>query len=498
MYIDWYIFFMKIIFVFLTISYAAFKLCNYKSYTKKQYILNFINIIICTILYTRLRYDFENIHSYFLTLILFDLNFVIVNKLYGYNVFLLLLISNAISYIVLFIATIINFIFLMIFSINIENYNLFEYIIIGILQLIIVYLFFKIKRFKDGFSFLKSNNKDHSKIINTIISIIIILISSIIGKESNDAMIDTICFVLISIGGIVMIIWIKKEITNYYKKKMKDRTVEMLKEQIKEKEETIEKLKKELAQALKINHKYNHRLSSMEKAVNKLGNNINFNEEIAEEYGDISDALKELSKEYKEELYNLAETKELSKTNIFSIDKILEYMKTEANKDNIEFKLEIKSDVKYMVDNLISKSKMETLLGDHIKDAIIAINNSNNKNKKIKVIFEQENDIYEIKIYDTGIEFEIDTLLKLGLEPITTHKETGGSGIGFITTFETLNECKASLVIEEKQEMLENEYTKAIIIKFDGKNQYKIKSYRKNEIEKKNTDNKNKIILENN
>ena len=31
---------------------------------------------------------------------------------------------------------------------------------------------------------------------------------------------------------------------------------------------------------------------------------------------------------------------------------------------------------------------------------------------------------YELSIYDSGIEFEIETLKKLGLERATTHKET--------------------------------------------------------------------------
>ena len=112
-------------------------------------------------------------------------------------------------------------------------------------------------------------------------------------------------------------------------------------------------------------------------------------------------------------------------------------------------------------------------------------------------------------IYDTGIEFEIDTLLKLGLEPITTHKDSGGSGIGFLTTFETLNEMKASLIIKELSEKLQtrikeitrrlsgsegNHYTKAVIIRFDNKHQYKIYSYRAKEIKEKNQD--RKIIIE--
>lgn len=63
-----------------------------------------------------------------------------------------------------------------------------------------------------------------------------------------------------------------------------------------------------------------------------------------------------------------------------------------------------------------------------------------------------------------------------------------------MTTFETLKECKASLIIEERHEIKDNDYTKAIIIRFDGKNEYKIRSYRADKIKEKNED--NRIIIE--
>ena len=97
-------------------------------------------------------------------------------------------------------------------------------------------------------------------------------------------------------------------------------------------------------------------------------------------------------------------------------------------------------------------------------------------------------------MYDTGVEFEIETLLKLGLEPVTTHKNTGGTGIGFISTFETINKCKASLIIQERNRKNTNDYTKAVIIRFDGKKEYRIKSYRADEIKKQAKD--NRIIIE--
>ncbi len=287
-----------------------------------------------------------------------------------------------------------------------------------------------------------------------------------------------------------MLYWIKKSITKYYKEKMKDRTVEIQQEQIKEKDKKIDDLQTELSKVLEINHKYNHRLSAMERAVIKLGNEMQANTEFAEEYGDILDSLSELSKEYKAEIELINKTNKLPKTNIFSIDNLLDYMRQEAEKSKIEFKLQIEFDIKEIIENKIPKNKLETLLTDHIRDAIIAIENSENKNRKIEVKFSNK-EFYQVEFYDTGIEFEIETLLNLGLERTTTHKATGGTGIGFMTTFETLKECKASLEIEEFNN---KEYTKAVIIRFDDKNEYRIHSYRAEEIKNKIQD--NRIIID--
>lgn len=60
-----------------------------------------------------------------------------------------------------------------------------------------------------------------------------------------------------------------------------------------------------------------------------------------------------------------------------------------------------------------------------------------------------------------------------------------------MTTFETLKECKASLEIEEFNN---KEYTKAVIIRFDDKNEYRIHSYRAEEIKNKIQD--NRIIID--
>lgn len=135
-----------------------------------------------------------------------------------------------------------------------------------------------------------------------------------------------------------------------------------------------------------------------------------------------------------------------------------------------------------MVNNFVSKEDLEILLADHIKNAIIAINYSNNVNKSILIRLGIIDGIYSLYIYDSGIEFEIDTLKNLGKKPSTTHADSGGTGMGFMNTFDTLNKYKASMIIEEYGKPSKDNYTKAIMIKFDKKNEFKICSYRDEQV----------------
>lgn len=83
-------------------------------------------------------------------------------------------------------------------------------------------------------------------------------------------------------------------------------------------------------------------------------------------------------------------------------------------------------------------------------------------------------------IHDSGIEFEKETLEKLGKEPITTHKSEGGTGMGFMNTFDTLKKCKGSLIINEIGKPSKDNFTKIVMIRFDGKNEFRVISYREN------------------
>ena len=482
----------KMFFINICSNYTMIKINNYRNITLLQKCLLLMMDILFAVVYLILRQRLEILIAFIFCYFLYSLAIsltVNTNILHG-------LVSNIISVsfslIAMFVSTIINFIIykLMFFDITIET--IIEYVTIGIIQFLLIYLFFKIKRFKYGFSFLQGKetmNKENTSKIGILVSSIIIAIGLVLSRYSRTT--SKILIAILILGGILMIYWIKKSITKYYKEKMKERTVEIQQEQIKQQDEKIKNLQTELADVLQINHKYSHRISAMEKAVTKLGTKLQANEEFAEEYGDILSSIKKLSKEYKEEVASVIKETKLPKTNIFSIDNLLEYMKQESEKDKIDFKLNLDFDINEILETKIPQNKLETMLADHIRDAIIAINCSENKDRRIKVVLDKEDNNYQIKFYDTGIEFEIETLSNLGLKRITTHKSAGGSGIGFMTTFETLKQCKASLIIEEYSDL---EYTKAVIIKFDNKNEYRIHSYRAEEIKNKIQD--NRIIIE--
>ena len=180
----------------------------------------------------------------------------------------------------------------------------------------------------------------------------------------------------------------------------------------------------------------------------------------------------------------------LTKTGIEEVDDMLDYMQSECTQNKIEFQLQVIDSIFYIINHYINKQDLKILLADHIKDAIIAINHSDNINKSILVKIGKIAGIYGVYFYDSGIEFEIDTLVKLGNKPITTHKDEGGTGMGFVNTFKALSKSNASLEIEEIGKPTKDNYTKILKVEFDNKNEFRIKTYRKEEIKSKKIENK--------
>ncbi|MGN1130039.1 MAG: hypothetical protein ACI4Q8_01715 [Ruminococcus sp.] len=274
------------------------------------------------------------------------------------------------------------------------------------------------------------------------------------------------------ISSIGLFLWIRKSITEHYRKRLQAKADEHYHNTLAEKDEYIEQLSNSNAYLSKVVHRDNHLMSSLKYSIEQYKN---CNDETEKQK--ILDEILTLTNEREDLLIKEQKAnKILQTTGSAVIDGALGNMYVKAVAHNIDFSLAVNDEIHYLINNIITQTDLETLLCDHIKDAIIAIDSNNITSGKILVTIGMIENIYEISIKDNGVDFDIDTLSKLGLKRVTTHKITGGSGIGFMTTFETLNKTGTSLSITEYENKVP--FSKSITFRFDGMNSFVIKSYR--------------------
>lgn len=463
------VYFLKICFMSTVTCYTAYKLTdNIIMFKKKLIKIIIINIVISYIT-TIIRYIFNLfISDICLIFILGCMQSIINKQKIGYSI-LLITIALAINYIILFLTTVLTFPINIFYNIKNDYINL---MLIIIIYLILICLLFKIKKFKHGFLFLKRNIENEYIEIWVLNISSIILFSSIIFNSYNFQITRKL-FIGFIIFSIIMFITVQKSLQLYYKQRLLVQDLEETKKELEDKKKEIKQLEQENLNFSKTSHSIAHKQKALEYKLNELA----LKNEIAEEI-DVKNRLNNITKQISEE-----PEIEIPKTNITEIDDMLNYMKSECIKNKIKFEVQLNGNIYQMINNHITKEELEILIADHVKNAIIAVKCSNNSNRSILVRIGKIDGQYSIYIYDSGIEFEINTLHKLGKIPSTTHKESGGTGMGFMNTFDTLKKHKASITINEYGKPVKDNYTKVIMIVFNKKDEFNIISYRQKEID---------------
>jgi signal transduction histidine kinase len=377
-------------------------------------------------------------------------------------------IAIVMSYIVYIISTILmSPIVLLVFQneIPIEYYdfmNSISIILICILQYVICFSIFKIKRLRNGIPYLVKNQDHEIGLFVCILALIIVSLFSMRGADSANLLMFS---VLILILGMILLIWWRKRVTEHYLKKTRERQYQAFIQEIEEKNVQIQKLKEDNERLSKIIHKDNKLIPATELLVREYmqsGSNVEQGQEI----------LARLNALYQDRK-GILSTSECfiqlpNQTGILSLDATLNYMSKRAQVKNIQFSVSL---YKSMSDFLkeISEEDFNTLLCDLIENAILSANKASTKHVKVNFGYYS---CYFIEILDSGEPFSPEVLNQFGRIPITTRKETGGSGIGLVTILHILNNYKASLKIQTKN--IEKPFTKKIIISFDEKNQIEI------------------------
>ena len=469
----------KLYFLNICTFYIDFKIINIpiiKSKNEKiSTVFTMILItIVCKIIKERVNFFYCIISMVFLVGGLFSIK----SKNEIVHSLLITIVSLTINYIVFVISAFFSFVIFLIF--NIEN-DYINAIVMLTIYIILIYCFFRIKRLKKGIIFLQSKLKNkYFEMVMLNISVVVLFTIIILRNYEKGVTVNFVPGLIFF--STLMFLTIQNSLQLYYKQRMLVKDLEETKKELEEKKAEVKELEKENLNFSKISHTIAHRQKSLEHKLEEL----NMNSEISNEIGArIEDVTKDLRKET---------SVELSKTGIEVIDDMLSYMQSECIKNKIDFQLQLNGNIYTMTNHYIGKDELEILLADHIKDAIIAIGYVDSVNKSILVRLGKIDGTYSLYVYDSGIEFEIDTFMNLGIKPSTTHKDNGGTGMGFMNTFDTLRKYKASLEIEEIGKPCKDNFTKVLKFKFDNKNEFKIKSYRKDEIKKKDKENKLNLI----
>ena len=465
--INTYVNFIRRVLIIMCTYYVFIKVINVKLKDIKilDKILIIISIPIIAFITCSIKPEVKHYRIFVELLLISVVNYLVYKKEIYYS-FLLTTISFGINYSIYILSVATAFIPTAI--LKIQNQYI-ELLIILAIYVLLMYKIFKLKKLKYGISLLngKLQNSYFSYWIFNLC--IVILAFAIIFQEISLLNIVNIGLGLMLLI-VVMLITIKESIQLYYKQNLLIKDLETTKKELNEKNEEIARLEKENLEFSKTSHSLAHRQKALEYKLNKLINEDKTTVSQDRTKQELKKELENISKD----VYRKPTDIEIEKTGIDKIDNMLEYMKSECDKDNIEFNLQIIGNIYYMINHLVSENELEILLADHIKDAIIAIQYSTNKNRSILVKIGKIQKYYGIYIYDSGIEFTDEVLNKLGKEPITTHKDNGGTGMGFMNTFDTLKRHNASLNITKIGKPSLDNYTKSVSIIFDSKNEVNI------------------------
>ena len=362
-------------------------------------------------------------------------------------------------------------------NLNPESDNVFAKLCLLLIQIVafsLIFLLFRIKRFKKGFQFFQDeNNLGIGLILSGVLFVIFGISYTYQVKSYFMALVGFAGFFIAAFG---LYLWIRRSITVHYRQRLQLQSEEHFQKLLTESEAKNEELMKSNEFLARLVHRDNHLINALNTSIDDY-----FNSDDKEFKDNLFREIQTLAKERGELLAQEQSTlKLLPSTGNRLIDGAINNLYIKATAHGIDFDLAVTEPVDTIIGKYISQTELQTLLCDHIKDAIIAVVTKGEGSGKILVNLSVKYDNYEITIFDSGIDFEVDTLSKLDMERVTTHADNGGSGIGFMTTFETLKKAYASLIITE----IENKtpFSKSVSFRFDGLSSFVIQSYRADEL----------------
>lgn len=319
--------------------------------------------------------------------------------------------------------------------------------LIGLLQNLLIFFLFHTRRLRNGLpSIVNAFLGDTGVFAGALL--ILFTSALFITQNTHNLTFHLLLISFILALGIIIYLWWQKSIQTDYLCKSHTRRIDMLEDTLREKDAELERLSK-------IIHKDNKLLAALEHSTRELL--------AAAPDEKAQRLLQELNRFSKERTDTLASYEEkpvpFPETGLFSIDTMLRYLYQRALKHKIDFQVHVDQDI-FSITNFIREPDLCTIIADLGENAIIATKDA--ETKSILLSLEKRMQNYVLCFYDSGEAFSKDVLENLGQRRFTTHAETGGSGIGLMTTSELARKYKADFCISDHE--ISPPYTKLVSI----------------------------------
>lgn len=349
--------------------------------------------------------------------------------------------------------------------------ELFVLFLSVIVQCICSIILFRIKRFQKGILFL---HKKKTSALGVVLCGAIIVIISII---QNQVSAETGAFLLAGVGLCLMglFFWWHTGLSSLYKERLWNRNIDEYEKEMAEKDKLIRKLQEDNEAMAKIIHRDNKLLPALRNSILQIAEDGIISKSNSERLTNhVEELLEERTCVINHITFMNDDSREMPGSNIFN--DVLQYMGDVASKKGILYKASVEDGFAGLIENTISAMDLKTLCADLIENAIIATTYS--EHKQILISFGINRGLCEICVCDSGIPFELDTLINLGKKKCSTHIDEGGSGYGYLAIFKILRKYNASIVITEHIGKTKKDFLKSIKILFDNKNAYIIRTHR--------------------
>lgn len=320
--------------------------------------------------------------------------------------------------------------------------------IIGILQNLFIYLLFRTKRLCSGIPSIATVFSSDAGIF--IGALLILFISAFfITPNAPHRSFRLLLVAFILALAIIIWLWWQKTIQTDYINKNNFQQIDILESKLQERDAELERLSK-------IIHKDNKLLAALELSTREL-----LTDTANEKAQSLLQELNRFSKERSETLHAYESgPAALPETGLFSVDTMIRYLHQRALKHKIEFQLSLEGELAGITD-VICEQDLCTIIADLGENAVIATRESEIKN--IRLSMERKPDGYALYFYDSGEPFAKEVLESLGKKRYTTHAETGGSGIGLMTTSELVAKYHGAFYITDEE--IPEPYTKCVVVK---------------------------------